>query len=430
MTATVVEKILARCADRNSVTAGESISVRPDSMLAYEMPGFTDRLFDRMREQFNITALSEPDRYVMFIDHLLTRGNARESSAHKTTREWAQAMGAHLHEGVGIGHQAAAELGYAQPGRFVIHFDAHVAGLGAYGALALGLHRYLFEGWLTGQVTLVVPPTSRLMLSGRLTPGVEGRDVVHNLIRTHGASGFLNTVIEFDGPGARTLSLDQRQTLCNMAVFTGALSAIFSADELSTSYAEAIFARTGRAYEVVRSDPGARFQRTLDVALDQIEPQIVLPGSTKAANTVPVGQVAGERIDRAFIGSCASGRLDDLRAAAAILDGRRVASHVRLKVVASSSAVWRQAEAEGTLEVLRQAGAQVGEMSSCDSCFGYDDPLLDGEKCVSTGALNLAGRMGAPSASIYMSSASTVAASAVAGRLTDPRGLGGSGGAP
>lgn len=416
---TVTEKILARAAGRDRVTAGDNLPFRPDHMVAYDFPGYTDVMFRQMEDDFGITTLDDPDRYVLFVDHMLSRGDEREEEVHAVTREWAQRTGAHFHEGTGIGHQVAAELGFARPGTFVIHFDGHISGFGAFGSLGWGVRRDLIEGWVTGRIHLDVPASSRVRLEGRFADGVDSRDLLHHLIATYGADGFVGQVIEYDGPGARAMSLDHRQSLCGMAMFTGAVSSIFNPDERAIDYTRSV---TERPFEPLRSDPDADYVTDVVVDLDALEPQVVDPGSARSRNTRNVAEAAGTPVERAFIGSCVSGRIEDLRAACRILDGRTVADGVALHVVPTSNVIRAQAEAEGLLDTLERAGAQI-HRSSCDFCFGYAHPLAAGERCISTGVLNVSGRMGSTEAEIYMGSAYTVAASALTGRITDPRGL-------
>jgi len=414
---TIAEKILARSGGVERVSPGDNRPFRPDHMIAYDFPGYTDVMFKQMRDDFGIETLDDPDRYVLFVDHMLSHGTAREEEVHAVTREWAQRTGAHYHEGIGIGHQVAAELGFARPGTFVIHFDGHISGLGAFGVLGWGVRRDLIEGWITGQLYLDVPASSRIRLEGEFATGVDSRDLLHHLIAVYGADGFVGQVIEYDGPGARSMSIDRRQSLCGMAMFTGAVSSIFNPDDLSLEYASRV---TDRPFEPLSSDPDAEYVRDATVDLTTLDPQVVLPGSARAANTKPVGEVAGTEVQRAFIGSCVSGRIEDIRAAADILRGHRVSDSVELHVVPTSNEIHVRAQAEGLLDALAQAGAHI-HRSTCDFCFGYAHPLQPGESSISTGVLNVSGRMGSTEAHIYMGSAYTVAASALTGRITDPR---------
>lgn len=412
---TMTEKILSRASDQEKVRAGENHPVQPARMIAYDFPGYTDVMFRQMREDFGITELQDPSRYIVFIDHMLTKRNDKETEVHQVTRDWCEFYGIELHEGRGIGHQLTAELGLAIPGEFLVHFDGHISGIGAFGALGWGIRRDLIEAWVTGRVFVDIPATTRFDLVGEFPPGVDSRDLVHTIIDMVGADGCAHQVMEFGGPGARSMAIDHRQGLCGMAMFTGAVSAIFEPDELSLAYANKV---ARRSFDPVHPDPDATYAARHTIDLSTLTPRVVLPGSARAVNTKTAQELAGTPITKAFIGSCASGRIEDLRAAALVLDGRTVAPGVELNVVPTSQKVYEQAEQEGILDVLRAAGAHIN-ISSCDFCFGYQKPLQPGENCISTGVLNISGRMGSPDANIYMGSPYTVAASALTGTIQE-----------
>ncbi|AWH93748.1 3-isopropylmalate dehydratase [Dietzia lutea] len=409
----MAEKILGRTTDQGAARAGENHAVRPARMIAYDFPGYTDVMFRQMREDFGITELADPSRYVVFIDHMLTRNDQREAEVHQVTRDWCEFYGIELHEAQGIGHQLTAELGLAIPGDFLVHFDGHISGVGAFNALGWGIRRDLIEAWVSGQIHVDIPATTRFDLVGDFPEGVDSRDLVHTIIEMVGADGCAHQVMEFGGPGARSMAIDHRQGLCGMAMFTGAVSAVFEPDEVSMAYAREV---ARRDFEPVYPDDDAVYAARHTIDLSTLVPRVVRPGSARVANTSTVEELAGTPVTRAFIGSCASGRIEDLRAAALVLDGRKVAPTVELNVVPTSKKVYEQAEQEGILDVLRAAGATIA-VSSCDFCFGYQQPLQPDENCISTGVLNISGRMGSPDANIYMGSPYTVAASAITGTI-------------
>ncbi|WP_058856925.1 3-isopropylmalate dehydratase large subunit [Nocardia jinanensis] len=411
----MTEKILGRASDQDTVRAAENHAVHPARMIAYDFPGYTDVMFRQMRDDFGITELQDPSRYIVFIDHMLTKRNDKETEVHQVTRDWCDFYGIELHEGRGIGHQLTAELGLAIPGEFLVHFDGHISGIGAFGALGWGIRRDLIEAWVTGKIFVDIPATTRFDLVGEFPPGVDSRDLVHTIIDMVGADGCAHQVMEFGGPGARAMAIDHRQGLCGMAMFTGAVSAIFEPDEMSLAYANEV---ARRDFDPVYPDPDATYAARHTIDLSTLTPRVVLPGSARAVNTKTAQELTGTPITKAFIGSCASGRIEDLRAAALVLDGRKVAPGVELNVVPTSQKVYEQAEAEGLLDVLRSAGAHIN-ISSCDFCFGYQKPLQPGENCISTGVLNISGRMGSPDANIYMGSPYTVAASALTGTIQE-----------
>lgn len=417
MGSTITEKILAAAGGLPAVTPGQNAPFRPDYMIAYDYPGYTDVMFRQMKEDFGIERVKDPERYVLFIDHMTTRNNERELQMHNVTRDWGRLNGVEVHEGVGIGHQVAAELGYAAPGKFLVHFDGHISGLGAFGALGWGVRKDLLEAWVTGAVYLDVPASTRFHLEGSFAEGVDNRDLIHHIIATHGADACAHQVMEYTGPGAESMPIGRRQGLCAMAMFTGAVSAIFNPDELSLEYSK----RVARGeFEPVYSDPDAVYSATHTVDLDALSPQVVLPGSAKSRNTRPIEDLAGTELQHAYIGSCASGRIEEIRAAAEIVKGKKIAPGVRFNVVPTSTKIYEQAQDEGLLDILTEAGARVAG-ASCDFCVGYASPLEAGDKCISTGVLNISGRMGSTDAEIYMASAYTVAASALAGKIVDPR---------
>lgn len=414
---TITEKILARAGGLERVTAGQNAPFRPDYMIAYDYPGYTDVMFRQMKEDFGIERVKEPERYVLFIDHMTTKNDQRELEMHNVTRDWGRLNGVAVHENVGIGHQVAAELGYAAPGNFLVHFDGHISGLGAFGALGWGVRKDLLEAWVSGAVYLDVPASTRFHLEGSFADGVDNRDLLHHIIATQGADVCAHQVMEYVGPGAEAMSIDRRQGLCAMAMFTGAVSAIFNPDDLSLEYSRRV---QRQELDPVWSDPDAEYTATYEIDLSALAPQVVLPGSAKSRNTKNVEELAGTELQHAYIGSCASGRIEEIRAAAEILEGKKVADGVRFNVVPTSKQIYDQAAEEGLLDILSAAGANVAQ-ASCDFCVGYASPLEPGDNAISTGVLNISGRMGSTEANIYMGSALTVAASALTGRITDPR---------
>jgi 3-isopropylmalate/(R)-2-methylmalate dehydratase large subunit len=414
---TLTQKVFARAAGRSHVAVGEEVRVHPDRIMSYEWPGYISKYVGLLRERTGTDAVVDPDRYIVFIDHLVTRGDAEELERRRETLEWAQRAGIHLHDRVGIGHQVAAELGYAVPGTLVVHIDPHVSGLGPFGTIGVGLHHMLMEAWMTEHVVLPVPGTVRVELSGELPDQVDGRDVIHHMIRDCGADGLLGMVVEFVGPGIGSLHLADRQSLCGQILFTGAESAVMETDKLALDFvAEAV----GRAVEPVAGDSDATVERTIELDLGDVSPIVALPGNSTADHMAPIDAVVGTPLQRGFIGSCSSGRYEDLEAAAALLDGRHVAPGFELIIVPTSNAIRDRAERSGVLATLEAAGARIAG-SSCDHCFGYADPLRDGESCISSGVLNVRGRMGAVQSEIFLASANTVAASALVGAIADPR---------
>lgn len=320
-----------------------------------------------------------------------------------------------LFEKRGIGHQVATEVGYAVPGAFVVHFDGHVSQLGAFGALALGLRRNVLEAIARGKVPLRVPATVRVDLEGRLRKGVMARDVFHHIVRQLGPSSCRFQVLEIGGEGAETISTEGLQTITGLAMFTGALTAIVNPTPDRLAYARS---RARKQIEPQYSDPDATYAHRHRIVLDELEPIVVAPPSP--ANTRLLSEHVGLEVHAGYLGSCASGRLEELRVAAQILSTRRVRPGFSLHIVPSSQEIMAQAAREGIISTLVEAGAFVSS-SSCDFCYGRIATMSEGQRAVSTGTLNVRGRMGSIDSEIYLCNAATVAASAVNGRITDPR---------
>jgi 3-isopropylmalate/(R)-2-methylmalate dehydratase large subunit len=402
--ATLTEKIFARTAGLPFVSAGQAVTVRPDHALAYDFPGYSDKLIGTL-EGFVATQAAQPGHRVMFIDHLTTRSSPRIDAIHAQTRQGAQRFGFDLHEGRGIGHQVACELGLARPGAMMVHFDPHVAAAGAYGALALGVGNSYVGIWATGKWHTRVPRSIELVLTGRLALGVDSRDLLHELVRRLAGTRMAGAVLEISGDGAAALDRDQMQGLCAMAIFTGALSAVYVDPDAT-----------------VRPDADANYAERLGIDLDKVEPLLVLPGSARPDHIHPVVSQQGVAVTRAFVGSCVSGRLQDLRSVAAVVAGRHIAPGVRFILTPASVAIRLAADEEGLTARLRQAGVEVLD-SSCDCCYGFAEPLAAGDTCISSGTLNITGRMGSEQSRIFLASPATVAAAAVTGHIADPRPL-------
>lgn len=415
MGSTITEKILARVSGRESVRAGDEVLARPDFVIAYDFPGYTDIMFKQMREDFGIEKVKQPERFALFIDHMVPVATPKEEELHIQTRQWGIAQNVEVHERKGIGHQVSAELGYGTPGAFVVHFDGHVSQLGALGTLGIGLRRNLLEAYVNETVSLRVPATVRVNITGTLQPGVMARDVFHHLVRVMGPSSCAFKVLELGGPVIEAMSIEGRQTMCGQAMFIGATTAIVNPDEKAVDYARG---RARLELAPVCSDPDAVYERVVDVDISGLEPIVVIPPSP--ANTRDLKEVAGLPVQSGYLGSCASGRMEDLRIAAQVLKGRHVAPGFSLHVIPTSQALMAQAASEGLIQVFVEAGAFVSS-PSCDYCFGRIATMTAGQRAVSTGTLNVPGRMGSPDSEIYLCNAATVAASAVEGRIADPR---------
>lgn len=412
---TIAEKILARVSGRESVKAGDDIMAKPDFVLAYDFPGYTDVYFKTMKEDFGIDKVAEPERFGIFIDHMVPAISPKEEELHKITRTWCAENNVPLFERRGIGHQVAAEVGYATPGAFAVHFDGHISQLGTFGTLAMGLRRNVMEAFVRDHVAIKVPHTVRVNLTGSLRKGVMARDVFHHLVRVMGPSSCRFQVLEIGGPAVDEITIEGLQVITGLAMFTGAVTAIVNPSGERLKYA---LERARIQLDPVCSDPDAEYAAVYNIDISQLEPIVVLPPTP--SNTKDLKDYVGLEIQNGYLGSCASGRIEDLRVAAEILKGRRVKEGFMLNVVPTSHEIMAQAGREGLISILVEAGAFVSA-SSCDFCFGRIATMTDGQRAVSTGTLNVKGRMGSPDSEIYLCNAAVVAATAVTGVLTDPR---------
>ncbi|MFM9922929.1 aconitase family protein [Variovorax sp. H27-G14] len=411
----MTEKILARVAGRQSVSAGEEVLARPDFVIAYDFPGYTDVFFKEAKEEFGVDKVPSPERFVLFIDHMVPATAPKEEELHKVTRAWGKEQGVPVHEREGIGHQVSAELGYATPGAFAVHFDGHVSQLGAFGTLAIGARKSVLETFVSETMAITVPGTVKIRLTGTLQPGVMARDVFHHMVRVLGPSSCRFKVVELCGPVIDEMSIEGRQTVCGQAMFLGATTMLIAPDAKTMAYAAG---RSKIALDPVHPDADAVYDREVTIDVSALTPIVVAPPSP--ANTRDLSEYVGLEVHTGYLGSCASGRLEDLRAAADVLRGRRIKPGFQLHVVPTSQAIMSQAAREGLIATLVDAGAFISS-SSCDYCYGRIATMTDGQRAVSTGTLNTPGRMGSADSEIFICNAAVVAASALEGCIADPR---------
>ena len=416
MAKTIAEKILARHASEGDASAGRIVTVTPDVLLLNDVSG--PIAFDRFKAM-EARRVAGPERVVLVADHFAPASDVASASANRMLREFARTYGiAHLYEPGrgGIEHALLAELGMVDHGAVVFGADSHTCTAGALNALGMGFGSAdLAAALATGSLWLRTPETIRIDLVGSTADFVTGKDVALSVTRELKEDGGLGAVLEFGGPGLAHLSMDERFAIANMAVEAGADACAFEGDEISTAY---LTTRRPEAGPPMVPDDGAHYRSRVTIDLAALSPLIARPPSP--ASVVPVESVAGERVDQVYIGNCANGSLTDLRQAAAILKGRRIAPGVRLIVVPATQQIMRTAMAEGLLEILAAAGAVIGP-STCGACFGgHFGILAEGETAVATTNRNFRGRMGHPDSRVFLASAWTAAAAAVAGKIVSP----------
>jgi len=423
---TVVQQILARASGRSDVAVGDVVEPAVDLAMSHENAAL---VINQFREIFRDTGLEarpwDPSRIAIIFDHRVPAESPKTATNQKKVREFVAAHGITRFHDIrgdrgGICHQILPENGYVRPGAVVVGTDSHTTSHGALGAFAFGIGATeMASVWALGYaVNVEVPATIRVNVNGALPPMVGPKDLILHLVGVLGAAGATFRVLEFHGDTIRTMPTSGRLTLCNMAVEAGATSGIVPADAETLRYLKED-AGVVEAVHTTPLDPDAEYERTVDVDVAALAPQIACPHTVD--NVRPVGDVAGRHVDQIVIGSCTNGRLDDLAVAARILKGRKVAASTRMLVFPASGRIYREALAAGYVADLVEAGAVVMN-AGCGPCLGvHEGALGDGEVALSTTNRNFKGRMGNPTADVYLCSPAVAAASAVTGVITDPR---------
>lgn len=417
MAQTLAEKIIAKAAQRDHVRAGEVVTCAVDLAMVHDSggPRRVKPILDRLQVK-----VWNPDRVVVVSDHYVPAFDAESASILALTRQWVADQGIeNFHDMQGICHVVLPERGHLRPGLLVVGGDSHSPTGGAFGCFMFGVGATEMAGVLaTGTIWLRVPETIRIEWNGAFAHGVVAKDVMLHLCKTLGMDGGRYQAIEYGGDAVASLPMPERMTLCNMSAELGAQAALIAPDATTLAY----LATTGvDAGDVSRwrSDPDAVPAETHRFDASALGPQVAAPHSP--ANAAPVESYGPTAINQAYIGACTGAKLVDLKMAAEVLKGRRVAKTTRLLVAPASTRTTAEAAADGTLAILTAAGAIVMP-SGCGACAGYGAGVLaEREVCIASTARNFKGRMGAASAEVYLASPYTVAASAVAGRIADPR---------
>ena len=358
---------------------------------------------------------------VVILDHQVPAESVKAAELHKTMRQFAKDQNLTFYDvgRGGICHQVMPEKGHVVPGTVIVGADSHTCTYGAFGAFATGIGSTEAAAVLaTGKMWLKVPEAIKVNVSGEFQKFVTPKDLILAIIGKMSVDGAIYKSAEFTGPTIKGMSVAGRMTLCNMAVEMGAKNGIIEPDETIRKFLE------GRVkaipdFAALKSDQDAVYERTVEFDVSKMEPQVACPSSVD--NVKPVSEVGNIPVEQAFIGSCTNGRIEDLRLAAQVMKGKHVKDGVRALVIPASQEVYRRALDEGLLEIFTDAGAIVCG-SACGPCLGGHIGLLAaGEACVSTSNRNFIGRMGSIKASVFLASPATVAASAVTGKITDPR---------
>lgn len=412
---TLAEKILANCCGRDQVSAGEIITAKVDCLMMDDAlgPWFADKPFQSLGGK-----IKNPSGVVVISDHLCPSGNVDQAENVACARRWCKKYGVDYFEGFGPCHQILAEYGYDMPGTLLVGTDSHTCTAGAFGCFGTGIGSTEAAGVLySGSIWLMVPESLLVRWSGKLQRRVMAKDMILRTIRDIGHAGATYKAMEFAGSAIKDLPMDERMCISNMAVEAGAKAGLIEADEKTGAYLKSIGAN--RPYTVFKSDDDAYYAGIYDYDAKELIPQVACPHAVD--NVHDITEVAGVEIHQAYIGSCTGGRISDLEAAAEILKGRKIASNCRLLVSPGSRAVYREAMKKGIMDILMDAGASI-LAPTCGACVGlHSGVIAAGERCVSTTNRNFKGRMGSYESEVYLASPATVAASAVEGKLSDPR---------
>ncbi|MEM7116647.1 MAG: 3-isopropylmalate dehydratase large subunit [Chloroflexota bacterium] len=408
MNQTLSEQILSNAVGR-PVSPGELIVVEPDVSMGHD--SLSPGIIRILREQLRADRVHNPDQIVLVMDHVAPASTVGTANSQNLIRRFAREQGIQLFDvGRGICHQVLVEERLAQPGRIIIGSDSHSTSYGAVAAFGTGMGSTdIALSWATGKTWLRVPETIRVQVNGRFRPGADAKDLALKLCRELGIGGATYAAIEYHG--LEWMALNERQTIASMAIELGAKAGIFPPD--------GVVAELFDVPEWLFVAENAAYAQTLTVDLDELEPQVAVPHSVD--DVVDLSAVAGTAVDAVFLGTCTNGRYEDMRAAADVLAGQPLAT--RMLVTPASRLELERAVADGTLTTLLQSGVTL-TTPGCGACMGrHQGTLGEDDVCLSTGNRNFKGRMGHPTSQIYLASPAVAAATALTGRITDPRNL-------
>ena len=416
---TISEKIMARASGNEQVHADDIVWVDIDRAMMDDVLGPRLEIDDRLREMG--VDVWDPDKVVIVSDHYTPPANLHQANIVKFTREWAaEHKISRYYEFAGPCHQVMVEHGHVLPGSVVVGTDSHTCTYGALASFATGVGSTdMAAGMVTGKAWFKVPSALKFELVGKPNGWVSGKDVILHIIGMIGVDGALYKSMEFTGDGIKNLTMDDRFTICNMAIEAGGKNGIFPVDDLAVQYMKD---HSKRDFTVYEADPDAEYDEVYTIDLSELKPTVAFPHLPE--NTKTIGSFGDIPVDQSVIGSCTNGRIDDMRIAARVMKGRKVAKNVRCIVIPATQEIYLQAMREGLLEIFIEAGAIVST-PTCGPCLGgYMGILAAGERCISTTNRNFVGRMGHVDSEVYLASPAIAAASAITGKISAPEELG------
>lgn len=417
MAMTMTQKILAAHAGLEEVTAGHLIMADLDGVLGNDI---TTPVAIQEFEKAGFDSVYDKEKINVVLDHFVPNKDIKAAKQSKTCRDFC-----HKHSiknffdvgKMGIEHALLPEQGIVTAGDCIIGADSHTCTYGALGAFSTGVGSTdMAAGMATGKAWFKVPEAIQVVLKGKLSPFVSGKDVILHLIGLIGVDGALYRSLEFCGEGVSSLSMDDRLCICNMAIEAGAKNGIFPVDDITIQYMEG---RSQRPWKVYEADDDASYIKTIEIDLSSLEPTVSYPHLPENTHLAKEGK--NIKIDQVVIGSCTNGRLEDMETAYQIFDGKQVAPDVRVIIIPATMAIYKECLRRGYTESFIDAGCVVST-PTCGPCLGgYMGILAENERCVSTTNRNFVGRMGDTSSEVYLASPYTAAASALTGYITDPR---------
>lgn len=413
---TLAQKLIARACNRAAVQVGDIVTCNIDLAMFHDSSG--PRRLKPMLEKLG-ASIWDKSKVVLVMDHFVPEEDDDSRAILKITRDWAADQRLpHVYDSIGICHVVLPQKGHIRPGMFCIGGDSHSPTGGAFGSYMFGVGSTdMLGAVVTGNIWVSVPESIIMRWSGELQPGVTAKDIMLHMIGLYGTNGANYSAVEFAGSTIEAMSMQDRMTLSNMSAELGAQAGLIAPDQTTVDYLRLAGVKEPIDVDGWHTDADAQFQAR-DFDASALHPTIAAPHSP--SNTHPVQDMAGTPVQIAYIGACTGAKLDDLRAAASVLRNRRIDPAVRLLVAPASRQDQRDAEAEGIMDILVAAGAQVFA-TSCGACSGYGNALAGNFNVISSTARNFKGRMGSAETNVYLASPYTVAASALTGRITDPR---------
>lgn len=417
---TMTQKILAAHAGLSDVKAGQLIEADLDLVLGNDI---TSPVAINEMKKFDTETVFDKDKIALVMDHFIPNKDIKSAENCKCCRDFAcrHEISNYFDVGqMGIEHALLPEKGLVVAGDAVIGADSHTCTYGALGAFSTGVGSTdMAAGMVTGKAWFKVPSALKFELVGKPGGWVSGKDVILHIIGMIGVDGALYKSMEFTGEGIKNLTMDDRFTICNMAIEAGGKNGIFPVDDLAVQY---IKEHSKREFTVYEADPDAEYDEVYTIDLSELKPTVAFPHLPE--NTKTIGSFGDITVDQSVIGSCTNGRIDDMRIAAKVMKGRKVAKNVRCIVIPATQEIYLQAMREGLLEIFIEAGAIVST-PTCGPCLGgYMGILAAGERCISTTNRNFVGRMGHVDSEVYLASPAIAAASAITGKISAPEELG------